>query len=531
MANNSFWSVFSRRSLVCFIVIISLLFSCILATAKVSVSNYGEVQKNWASKKIKIGNTRGTIFDCNKYPLTNNKKKIIAAVSPTKRTITFISKAIKDEQRESVLKTLESGEPAVCEVDKIIECDGIIYTEIYDTYPNVSAIHTIGYTDDQNKGISGIQKAYDNVLYRETDITVRFACDGKGRVLTGVTPEIVGENSPYNNAVVTTIDVNFQKVAEESAGKLGQGAVVIAEAKTSKIRAIASFPTYDTENIESLLRDPNSPLLNRAISSYNVGSVFKPCVAAAGIEKDLGNYCYRCTGSCKIVDRVFKCHEHQGHGFMTLKNAIANSCNTYFYNFGLKIGKSDILNMASNLNFGKKISLCNGISASKGNLPTEEKLENTAHLANFSIGQGDFLASPVSLLTLYSAIANDGKYYLPSIIESTIQNGKEEKYNIGSPTKVFESDTAEKLKNALSLVITEGTGEKATPKATTAAGKTATAQTGKYENGSEINSSWFCGFFPVDNPKYVIIVFCENTNKQSKTCAEIFANIVDGINK
>lgn len=531
MENNRFWSVFSRRSLVCFIVVISLLFSCVLATAKISVSNYSEVQKNWASLKIKISNTRGTVFDRNKYPLTNNKKKIIAAVSPTSRAITAISKALNGKELETVLETLKSGKPAVCEVQKMIVCDGIVCTEIYDTYPDISAIHTIGYTDDQNKGISGIEKAYDSILYNENDIIVRFACDGKGRILTGAKPEITGEKSPYNNAVVTTIDANFQKIAEESARQLGQGAIVIADAKTSKIRAIASYPTFNLDNIDSLLDDTSSPLLNRAISSYNVGSVFKLCVAAAGIQKGLGNFCYNCKGSCKIIDRVFKCHESNGHGFTTLQSAIANSCNTYFYNFGLKIGKTDILNMASNLNFGKKITLCNGISTSKGNLPTEEKLENTAHLANFSIGQGELLASPVSLLPLYTAIANEGQYYMPSIVENTVENGKEKKYNIGSPTKVFESDTAEKLKSALSLVISEGTGEKAKPKTTTAAGKTATAQTGKYENGTEINSSWFCGFFPIEKPKYVVIVFCENTKKQSKSCAEIFSETVDNINK
>ena len=133
----------------------------------------------------------------------------------------------------------------------------------------------------------------------------------------------------------------------------------------------------------------------------------------------------------------------------------------------------------------------------------------------------------MSLLPLYCAIANGGQYYLPSIVESTIQNGKEKVHDIGSPTKVFSSDTAEKLKGALSLVISEGTGTSAQPENTTAAGKTATAQTGKYKNNAEINSSWFCGFFPFETPKYVVIVFAEDTKKQTKSCAEIFAKIAD----
>ncbi len=531
MVQNRFWVVFSRRSLVCFVIILVLLFSCILRTAKIATSNYGEVQKQNASLKLKIGNTRGTIFDCNKYPLTNNQKKIIAAVSPTPRAITAISHELEGDALESVLETLKSGKPTTCEVSRKIECDGIVCTEIYTTTPNIPAIHTVGYTNSENKGISGLEKAYDNLLFNENDIIVRFACDGKGRILSGVKPEISGETSAYNNAVVTTIDINLQNIAENFCQYLGAGAIIIADTKKSKIRAIASYPTFTLENIDTLLSHNNSPLFNRAFASYNVGSVFKPCVAAAGVEKCLDNYCHNCTGSFKIIDRIFKCHEHTGHGITTLNKAIAYSCNTFFYNFGLKIGKRDILNMASNLNFGKKIKLCDNIYTANGNLPLAEKLDNIAHLANFSIGQGDFLASPVSLLTLYTAIANNGKYYMPSIVETTIKEGKEKVYDIGSPTKVFSKKTAEKLKNALSLVISEGTGNKAQPKTTTAAGKTATAQTGKYKNGNEINSSWFCGFFPLEKPEYVIIVFSEDTKQQTKSCAEIFSEIVDNINK
>jgi len=531
MNRNRFWLIFSRRSLVCFIIILALLFSCILRTAKIATSNYGEVQKNYASIKIKIGNTRGTIFDRNKYPLTNDLKKIIATVSPTPRAITAISHQLEGDSLKFVLETLKSGKPVTCEVSQKIECDGIVCTEIYNTSPNIPAIHTVGYTNDQNIGISGIEKAYNDLLYNKNDITVRFACDGKGRILSGVKPEILGECSPYNNAVVTTIDINFQNIAQNLVENLGQGAIIIAEAKTSKIRAVASYPTFSLDNIDTLLNSPQSPLFNRAFGAYNVGSVFKPCVAAAGIEKSFSNFCYNCKGSFKIIDRTFKCHNHQGHGFTTLNNAIAYSCNTYFYNFGLKVGKNDILNMASNLNFGKRIKLCNDIYTAKGNLPTTQKLDNIAHLANFSIGQGDFLASPISLLPLYTAIANGGEYYMPSIVESTIKNGKEKAYDFGSPTKVFSKKTSDKLKNALSLVISEGTGSMAQPKTTTAAGKTATAQTGKYENGKEINSSWFCGFFPLENPEYVIVVFSEDTKKQTKSCAELFSEIVDSINK
>ena len=79
------------------------------------------------------------------------------------------------------------------------------------------------------------------------------------------------------------------------------------------------------------------------------------------------------------------------------------------------------------------------------------------------------------------------------------------------------------------LVLEIGTGSSAKPQYTTAAGKTATAQTGKYYIGSEICSGWFCGFFPFENPKYTVIVFSENTLIDTKSCAEIFSELADGI--
>ena len=93
----------------------------------------------------------------------------------------------------------------------------------------------------------------------------------------------------------------------------------------------------------------------------------------------------------------------------------------------------------------------------------------------------------------------------------------------------MKNDTAAVLREYLAAVITEGTGEDAKPETVTAAGKTATAQTGKYEDGVEISQGWFCGFFPAESPEYVVVVFSENTKKQIKSCNKIFAEIADNI--
>lgn len=530
MDNNFFWKVFTRRTILCFAILMLLFLSCILRVAVTATSDMQEAYQYMNCYKLKISDLRGTIFDCNMVPLTNNVDKIIAAVSPTKKGIAGISSILKGDSLQKVLNRLNKGEPAVCEIPKDIKFDGITTTKIKVNSGNLTpAIHLIGYTDKDNNGVSGIEAAYNDILHSQKEAYVYFESDGKGRILQGAEAIIENDTSVAANGVITTLDINIQNIAESVALNLEKGAIVVAEAETGKIRAMVSRPFFDCENIGSYLDSTDSPMLNRAINSYNVGSVFKPCVAASGIENNIVGFQNNCKGYDKINDRIFKCHKIDGHGILDLKDAIANSCNTYFYNFARKIGYEKIYNMASILNFGKKIKLCNGIYTADGNLTAKNELSNESAIANFSIGQGKLLLTPVSILTLYCAIATDGTYYLPSVVEGITNNGKTEKYDNGEKTRAMSKKTSDILKDCLSAVITNGTGEEAKPKTVTAAGKTATAQTGKYENGVEISQGWFCGFFPTEKPKYVVVVFSENTKKQIKSCNQIFAEIADSI--
>lgn len=530
MDENIFWKVFCKRSAICFFLIISLFLSCVLRITVIATSNYKEVQLAQSSLKIKIADLRGTIFDTNLIPLTNSNKKIIAAVSPTPRAVTAISSVLSDDKLNDVLNRLKDGKPVLCELEKEIECDGIVCTKIYlHNSSQTPAIHTIGYTDKDNKGVSGIEKAYDDILFSEKEVKISYACDGLGNILQGVEPILEYDTSVIAGGVVTTIDINIQNILEEASLGFESGAIIIAEADTSKIRGIVSRPNFDCTNIESFLNAKNSPLFNRTVSAYNVGSAFKPCIAVAGIQSGFKNFTYECTGSFEIIDRFFRCHKTDGHGITNLNTGLMNSCNTFFYNFAFKIGGDNIYKTARILNFGEKIKICDNIYTAKSNIPSKQTLQNIAQLANFSIGQGELTASPISMLPLYCAIANGGRYYLPSIVEGILKDGELKKYDTGSPTYVMNESDSVILKECLKSVVEEGTGVLAKPKTVTAAGKTATAQTGKFQNGKEIYNTWFCGFFPFENPKYTVIVFCENSQNQNETCAEIFAQIADKI--
>lgn len=530
MSYESFWNVFAKRSVICFFLVMMLFFSCILRVAVIATSDYSEAQSKQSALRLTASSLRGTIYDCNMAPITNSSTKIIAAVSPTPRAVTAISSVLSGEELESLLERLKSGKPVLCEVPQMIECDGISCVTVYEhNSADTKALHLIGYTDSDSHGVSGLEKAYDEYLYSDKKAAFVYTADGGGDILVGIKPEIENDTSVTAAGVVSTLDINIQAIAEEAAKQIECGAVVIAEAKNSKIRAMASVPDFDVTNISDYLNKENSPLLNRALAAYSVGSVFKPCVAAVGIECGKGDFCYNCTGSTKIIDRYFKCHKLSGHGDMNLKSGLANSCNTYFYNFAFSVGGNRVYNTASALGFGKSINICDGLSTARGSLPNPDSLSNIAYLANFSIGQGELLLSPVAMLNLYCAVASDGAYNIPSAVEGTLSGGAFTSYNIGERTRVMEKETALKLREYLSAVIEEGTGTGAKPKTVSAAGKTATAQTGKYENGTEICAGWFCGFFPANDPQYTVIVFSENTKKQSAACGEIFAEIADRI--
>ncbi len=520
---------FASRSVLCFAVLMALMLSSVLRVAVVATGNYGVLQNEQSLYRIPIAKLRGSIYDCNMVPFTNTYNENIAAVLPTPKGITTVSSMIDDEQLEDVTETLKNNKPAICKVNDIVDGEGVVSARVYRHNPEyLYACHIIGYTDTSGHGVSGIELAYDDLLYSDETASAVFTTDGRGNVLKGVEPYFENNLSVINQGVVTTLDINIQTITESALGSLNSGCAIVAEVGTGKIRACASAPAFDINDLSASIDSKNSPYLNRALYAYSVGSVFKPCVAAAAIESGYGDNTFVCEGSLKIIDRVFRCHNLSGHGNMNLCTALAQSCNCFFYNTSITLGSQKICKTASALNFGSKIKIADNIYTAEGSVPKYNIMLNDAATANLGIGQGELLLSPISMLTLYSAIAGDGSYYLPSVIEKTINDGKEKIYDTGNPTRVMSAETASTLRQYLKTVITEGTGSDAAPTSCTAAGKTATAQTGRhYDNGEEITNSWFCGFFPAEEPKYVAVIMSDS--KVTVSTASVFAQIVDGI--
>ncbi|MDD6479241.1 MAG: penicillin-binding transpeptidase domain-containing protein [Oscillospiraceae bacterium] len=518
---------FSLRVIICFFLIMLGFLSCILRIFVISTKeDYKNAATKQSSKRIEIVKLRGTIFDCNRIPITNAESKLVAAVIPGVYSEINLKNSVDKARKADIEKLIRQGEPFVTAVDKEIKTETVATARVYrHTLKNMPAAHLIGYTDSSMHGVSGLEKAYDELLYSEKSVSAVFKTDGRGGLLYGGGVEIENDTSVIANGVVSTIDINIQIKAEEIAKKIEKGAIVVADAKTSKIRAMVSIPTFDVCSVEDFLNAKNSPLINRCISGYNLGSAFKPCVAAAALSANYGYNIVNCKGYLEIDDRRFNCHERSGHGKMNLLKGLMYSCNVFFYDTAIKLGGDRVYNMASSLGFGNKIKLAENYYTAKGNLSEKSDLKNNSELANLSIGQGKLIISPVSLLTLYSAIAGDGSYILPSVTEGVLKDGSFKASETSNPTQVMSKETAKKLRGYLKEVVESGTGVSAKPKTTTAAGKTATAQTGRYLNGVEITHSWFCGFFPAEKPRYTVIVMVEGGTGS----ANIFAQIADAV--
>lgn len=398
---------------------------------------------------------------------------------------------------------------------------------------NQPAAHVIGYLQNGH-GVSGIEKSFDELLYSENKLKVTFSVDAKGRILPGEKPHISQNEYDLKQGVRLTLDKKIQKIAERAMDSSGiqKGAAVIIEVKTGKIRAMVSRPAFSPSDPAASLNSSGSPFINRAVTPYAVGSIFKPVVAAASLEKGISpDLKYTCTGSIQKENTVFHCHERDGHGEINMEEAIKVSCNPYFINLSSYLKPEEVIEKAALFGLGTENRLAAAIVDSAGALPAETALSSSAAFANFAFGQGDFTATPLQMAAVYSAIANGGVYIRPVLIE-----GKVDSAGVFSPEKVSQSKitvtdktTADTLCRFLKNTVESGSGKRAKPQRTSAAGKTATAQSGQYKNGTEILHTWFAGFFPADNPKYAVVVMNEDGSSGASDCAPVFKEIADSL--
>ena len=497
---------------------------------RLACGDYYKTAEKQTVKSVELSAGRADIVDCKLRNITGTENTIKALV--TKKTnLQEIFENIRDEDREKFYNRIQRERSVVVDLVKPVDTD-TIYT-VSQRYSSANiAQHLIGYTDLDGNGLTGIEKAYDSILKDNGEkITLHFNVNGNGDIYGNVwtTREKDG------NVLALTIDNSIQRLAESVAKEnIANGSIVVMECKTGKIRAMASTPVYDANNIVPFLTAEKSPMVNKALSAFEPGSVIKPLWAAVLIDNGFGSEAiYECKGYTEVDGHIFHCANDRAHGKVNMEKALVVSCNCYFIDRYIK-NKGYIFSQTANqVNFGRGIKLCDNYYTGAGTFPSPEKLINTGMLASVSFGQGDFLVTPVHIAAYMNIFANDGIYVRPQIADGVYSSEtavKKENLYSYSAKRVIGSSTAEKVKKMLINVAKDGAGGRAKAENFTSAGKTGTAQTGKMnENGEEIFTAWFCGFYPGRNPEYVICITMYDGGESTYSAAPLFKKMCDGL--
>ena len=401
---------------------------------------------------------------------------------------------------------------------------------------------------DQQIGLLGIEKEYDDFLRGE--IGYKFLeKDSKGNVIKVLStePPKKGKN------LKLSIDLELQRTLfKEFTGK--KGALIAIEPETGFIRALISSPSYDpnylnnfySEEIEKILQDENSPLFNRAVSGqYPPASTLKPFIGLAALEEQVITWDEKIHDQGEFFvegdDRPYRGWKEEGHGFVNMESAIAESSDVYFYNIAFDLTVSSISPFLAKFGFGSSSKLLG--NESKGILPDKKwKLGQKGEFwfkgdtINMGIGQGYILTTPLQIAIAYSALVNGGQLITPRIVESI--DGVATEFS-SKRIELKNNENWELIKKALVSVVesNKGTAHNLFDPKNRIAGKTGTAQVKslindiKYqeirENELLRDHALFVGYGPIEKPSLVVVVIVENGESGSLVAAPIVKKAIN----
>jgi penicillin-binding protein 2 len=312
------------------------------------------------------------------------------------------------------------------------------------------------------------------------------------------------------------------------AGK--EGAVVILDAATGDVLTIASFPTYDPnkfinrftpEEWQSLVQNPDNPLLNRALQGlYSPGSVFKPVMALGALDSGVitPETVFFCGGAIEIYGALRHCAAEGGHGSLALRDAIRYSCNIYFYQLGRKMSIDAIARYAGLMGLGQKTGIDIG-GEKDGLVPSTEWKKRTrkedwypGETISVAIGQGPLQTTPLQIAAMTARLANRGRAVRPHLL----RDGPDVPPDAPAttvPASMFESV----IEGMWRSVNAEGTGRSARVEGMEICGKTGSTQTISRETAERIAAgskakkthSWFTGFAPRNQPRITVTILVE----------------------
>lgn len=493
-----------RKRIICVSVAIISIFCGISGRiGYIALGNDYKVSVGYNSYVIGIDSKQPTIFDRNYSPITNNKKKYALVIRPNAKCIGELSRIYSYKECQEIIEELKNGKPIILYTDKKRNLNYIKYYKIYSSYDNLYQL--------LDKNSNGIKNHIDNSVGTKK---IKFSVDAKGRLLDGDIGEIISDNYDTNEGYRISIDKKIQNIVVTSTTQMVSGCVVVMNVQDASILAMINKPV---ENYSI-----------KAFSNYSIGSVFKIVVALCALENNV-DLTYYCTSKINVGDTTYSCQKSHIHGKQNLKEALANSCNCYFVNLANYIGKDKIYDTCEKLGLTNNTELLQNWSVKNANMPTLSDLSQKGELSLLGFGQGRITVTPLQIASALCTIGNYGKYQSPKLFISSIDDKNHESFYKYSSDNVVSSESCKTLLQYMRYVVSDGTGKNADTDLHLSAGKTATAQTGQYYNGNEKLNAWFAGVYPYNNPKYTIVVLCENGTSGSQNCCPIFRTIVEKI--
>lgn len=525
---------------------------------------------------------RGEIYDRNRKPYAINAKVYTVFVVPGKikdenGLLTNLSTILgmdKDKIKALYVKGQPSWLMPIRDIpydtpqnvlDQLTAIPGVGLTDkVVRSYPQKeSGANFIGYmgviTADQLKtfAVKGY-RAEDQIgragVELDQELTLagvkggRLAIIGRDGTLVKKLQETPSQ--PGSN-IYLTIEQNLQKTCEQLLANR-PGSIVVMDPNDGSLLALASYPNYDPnifiqgitqQQYDTLNNDPQRPFQNRPVEgSYPTGSIFKVITASAALEKAgvTMETIFTCPGRWLGLgpNNPKYCWLVTGHGRISLREGIVQSCDSVFYELGKKLYEMDpnlLPTFTESYGLGSTTNV-QGVYDSAGQVPDKDwKMKNLNQVifpgddVNLAIGQGFLLATPLQMANVYAGVAMGGVQPVPNLILQKETNGTQTQA-VGqklrqlpvSPTHLAQ------IRQALLGVTTEGAGTATNifvGSKVKVAGKTGTAESGK-----PTPHAWFAAFAPSEKAKYVVMVMLEQAGEGNIVAAPLARKIIDVLN-
>lgn len=378
------------------------------------------------------------------------------------------------------------------------------------------------YAPGDMTGQTGLEKSYE-VAIRGQKGTQFIAVNKNGQKVESFNDGKSDQYGLEGDDLFLGLDTDLQELAEKLLGS-AKGSVVALDPANGEVLCYASKPDYDLRQFagktarsyyNQIYRDPGIPLLNRAANSmYHPGSTWKPLMTLMALQEGIitPKTKLMCAGGYQYGNRFAKCHGGV-HGMIDCSFAIAVSCNSFFYQLGLKIGAERFHRYGTMFGFGQRtmMDIPSGEDG-KGILPSKDYMDRRIGpknwtpyaFMNWGIGQGEVNVTPLQLVAYTAAVANGGTWHQPHAVREIYSKTLRKKAKIAYESRPIpiNREYFDVVKVAMREVVRNGTARGADIPGLNVCGKTGTAEA----SGGNKDQSWFICFAPLENPKIAMVV-------------------------